>query len=215
MCYDDNSRDFAILESIGALGLTTIVIDHRLILPGDEFALLPGESEAFAGSVTKVKRSSGAARIVARELLGRLGWPAVDVPKSASGAPIWPEGVVGSLAHDCRVAIAAVALSRDIAALGVDIEPAEPLPFDLLEIVATTSERQGIKDRPYGGRLLFAAKEAVYKAVYPLDHEFLEHHDVEIDFQAGKAAVRNGRIVELAFCISTHLVAVAYIPASL
>ena len=61
------------------------------------------------------------------------------------------------------------------------------------------------------GRLLFVAKEAVYKAVYPLDQTFLDHHDVEIDFADRKGFVRNGRVVELRFCIAAHLVALAFL----
>ena len=50
-------------------------------------------------------------------------------------------------------------------------------------MVATRKERLKISDDPFRGRLLFVAKEAVYKAVYPLDQAFLDHHDVEIDFR--------------------------------
>ena len=122
--------------------------------------------------------------------------------------------VVGSLAHDARVAVAAVSMRHQIAALGIDVEPAELLPADLLDVVATANERQQIAANPYGGRLLFAAKEAVYKAVHPLDRIFLEHHDVEVSLVDRKAIVRtNGRTVELRFCVSSHLVALAFISA--
>jgi 4'-phosphopantetheinyl transferase EntD len=60
--------------------------------------------------------------------------------------------------------------------------------------------------------LLFVAKEAVYKAVYPLDQRFLDHHDVEINFADRKAIVRNGRVVELRFCMAAHLLALAFLP---
>ena len=53
----------------------------------------------------------------------------------------------------------------------------------------------------------------MYKAVYPLDQVFLEHHDVQIKFAERKAIVRSGRTVELRFCIATHLVALAFLPA--
>jgi len=109
------------------------------------------------------------------------------------------------------VAVAAVGRSRDAGAIGIDIEPAEPLPAELLDMVATPIERLKIADDPYRGRLLFVAKEAVYKAVYPLDQTFLEHHDVEVDLAERKAVVRNGRAVELRFSISTHLVALAFL----
>ena len=71
-----------------------------------------------------------------------------------------------------------------------------------------------IANVPFGGKLLFVAKEAAYKAVYPLDGTFLEHRHVEVDFKARTANVRNGRVVDLRFCISTHLLALAFIPAA-
>jgi 4'-phosphopantetheinyl transferase EntD len=208
------SVDSSFQSAIDTLSLPGIMIGHRLISPGDERALMPEEAAAFAASVVEVRRASGAARIAARELLTRLGHPDCALPKSPSGAPIWPAGVVGSLAHDYRVAVAAVGHSRDIATLGIDVEPAEALPADLLDLVATPQELTKIADDPFQGRLLFVAKEAVYKAVYPLDQTFLEHHDVEVDLAGRKAVVRNGRVVELRFSMFAHIVALAFLPAS-
>ncbi len=205
------TRDPLLQSAIDALALPGILIGHRLIMPGDEDALLPQEHHSFASSVVKVRRASGAARIVARQLLAQLGYAQCVVPKAPSGAPIWPAGVVGSLTHDSQVAIAAVGRCGDVAALGIDVEPAESLPSDLLDLVATAQEQLEIADDPYHGRLLFAAKEAVYKAVYPLDQTFLDHHDVQINFAERKATVRNGRIVELRFGISAHLVVLAFL----
>ena len=172
--------DASLHIAMRALCVPGIVTGHRVIAPGDEDLLMPGEAEAFAASVVKVRRASGAARVVARGLLAQLGYPDWVLPKSGSVSPTWPAEVVGSLAHDARVAVAAVGMRRHIAALGIDVEPAELLPADLLGVVATANERQQIAADPYGGRLLFAAKEAVYKAVHPLDQIFLEHHDVEV-----------------------------------
>ena len=86
------------------------------------------------------------------------------------------------------------------------------LPAELLRLIATPSERLRIGDDPYGGRLLFVVKEAVYKAVHPLDRTFLEHHDVEVSLADRTATVRNGRVVELRYCVSSHLVALAFVP---
>lgn len=201
----------ALQLAINDLAEPGIVVGHRLISDGDECALLPEEAGAFASSVVKRRRASGTARIVARELLVQLGCSCMTaLPKSASGAPIWPKGIVGSLAHDSRVAIAAVGRHRDVAALGIDIEPAEDLPFEL-DLIATPRERRKISSYRYIGRLLFTAKEAVYKAVHPLDNIFLEHHDVEIDFDARKAIVLGRHVLDLRFCISTSLVTMAFI----
>jgi 4'-phosphopantetheinyl transferase EntD len=200
--------------AIATLSPPGVLIGHRLITPGDEAALLPQERPAFAASVVKVQRASGAARLVARDLLARLGHPGAALPKSSSGAPHWPVGIVGSLAHDERVAIAAIARRHDLAALGIDIEPAEPLPEDLLELVTTPWERLALQHDPFQGRLHFVVKEAVYKAFHPLDGIFLEHHDVEVDFARRTATIRGGRKIDFRYCITSHLIALAFAPAA-
>lgn len=201
-------------SAIDTLSFPGVKLGHRLISPGDEDALLTEEAAAFAGSVVKVRRASGAARIVARQLLQQFGHPPCALPKGAAGAPVWPAGIIGSMAHDSSIAVAAVGMRADVGALGVDIEPAEPLPSELLDLVATPQEQLKLAHDAYRGRLLFVAKEAVYKAVYPLDRMFLEHHDVEINLAERKAVVRNARVVELRFSTSAHhLVALAFLPA--
>ncbi|MEA2979867.1 MAG: hypothetical protein QOF09_1690 [Alphaproteobacteria bacterium] len=200
-------------RAIDAISIPGILIDHRLIADGDELALLPEEMPAFAGSVIKVRRASGAARIVARTLLSRFGQAPRAIPRSTAGMPVWPAGIVGSLAHESKVAIAAMARRDEFLSVGVDIEPAEPLGPDLLNMVATVKERGKIQDDPYRGRLLFSVKEAIYKAVYPLDGTFLDHHDVEVSFSTRTAAVRNGRTVSFRYGVATHIVALAFIPA--
>ena len=193
------------------MAVSGILVDHRLIADGDELALLPDEILAFAGSVIKVRRASGAARIVARQLLSRFGQAPRAIPKSTAGMPVWPDGIVGSLAHDARIAVAAMAQQHEFLSVGVDVEPAEPLAADLLDIVATPKERQTIQDDPLRGRLLFSVKEAIYKAVYPLDRTFLDHHDVEVSLSAGTAEVRNGRGVSFRYCVAPHIVVLAFI----
>ena len=205
--------DPVLQDALDALAFPGVLIGHRLISPGDEHALLPAEAPAFASSVVKVRRASGAARIVARQLLARLGHPASPVPRAASGAPLWPPSVVGSLAHDACVAVATVGRRSEIGALGIDVEPFEGLPPGLLDLVATPQEQREIGGDSVQGRLLFAAKEAVYKAVYPLDQTFLDHHDVEISLAKRRAVVRNGRVVEIRYSTSSRLVVLAFLPA--
>lgn len=110
--------------------------------------------------------------------------------------------------------MAAIALRHEFEAVGVDIEPAEPLPPDVVELVATAREHNGLNGDPLRGRLLFAAKEAVYKALYPRDRVFLEYHDIEVDFAGGKAIVSNGHVLELRFCRASHVVALAFARAA-
>lgn len=201
--------DPSLQRAINAFALPGLAIGHRLISPGDERALLDEEAASIASSVIDVRRASGAARIVARELLARLGHAQFPVRKGASGEPIWPAGISGSLAHDDRVAVAAVGFKRDIGSVGIDIEPALPLPPDIAELVATPQELRRIADDPLTGRLLFAVKEAVYKAVYPLDRAFLEFHDIEVDLAGRSATTRAGRVLTLHYSVSSRVLAVA------
>jgi len=87
------------------------------------------------------------------------------------------------------------------------------LPSGMLALVATQSERRRIGDDLVKAKLLFAVKEAVYKAVYPLDRVFLEFGDIEVDLDAGTAMTRPGRTLTLRSCISSHIVALALVQA--
>jgi 4'-phosphopantetheinyl transferase EntD len=199
--------------ALNALAYPGLAIGHRIISLGDEHLLMRQELPAFATSVPKVQRASGAARSAARGLLKEMGLPACALPRLSSGATDWPAGIVGSLAHDSLIAVAAIGQASSLAAVGIDVEPAESLPRELLNIVATPLERQRIDDDPYHGRLLFTIKEAVYKAAYSLDHIFLDHHEVEVRIPERTATTRYGRIVQFQFSFASHLIALAVIPA--
>jgi 4'-phosphopantetheinyl transferase EntD len=156
------------------------------------------------------RRASGAARIVARSLLGDLGADAqAPLPRSPSGAPLWPDGILGSLAHDDAFAVAAVARLGRLAGLGVDVEPAEPLPGDLIGLVLSAAERAETEGDGVKQRLVFAAKEAVYKAIHPLDGTPLEYGDIEVGLGEGTAVLRDGRRIRLVTFAGKRLVAVA------
>ena len=78
--------------------------------------------------------------------------------------------------------------SRRISTIGIDAEPDAPLPDGVLDLIATPAERDRLAatdhgpDGPSWDRLLFSAKEAVYKAWFPLVGKWLDHHDAEISF---------------------------------
>lgn len=204
-----SAADPALQRALDTLAPPGLLIGHRVIRPGDEGALLAGETASIASTVPGARRASGAARIVARALLAQLGHASAAVPRSRSGAPVWPAGIAGSLAHDDRIAVAAVGWQRDVGSIGIDIEPATPLPPDMLALVATPRELEEIGGDAQRGKFLFVAKEAVYKAVYPLDRVFLEFQDIEVDATGSKAVTCGGRVVELRHSMSPHIVVLA------
>ena len=200
-------------QALDAFSVPGLLIGHRVISLGDEGALRDAEATSISSSIANVRRASGAARVVARSLLAQLGYPEAQVPKGAGGAPVWPGGVVGSLAHDDEIAVAALGLRRDFASVGIDVERTGALPPDMLALVATQSERHGIEDDLVKAKLLFVVKEAVYKAVFPLDRVFLEFGDIEVDVAARTATTRSGRALSLRSCVSSHIVALALVKA--
>jgi len=204
----DEGLDLTSLSA--ALSAYRVRIGARRVSPGDEAAFDDPGSVETAANLPR-RRASGAARIVARRLLGELGADAsAPLRRSPSGAPIWPEGVVGSLAHDDEFAVAAVALRTDIARLGVDIEPAEPLPSDIVDRVLSVGEKRLTNNDRVMSRLIFSSKEAVYKALNALDGSPLEYDDIEIRLAEATAVFRDGRSLRLMAQRGERLVAVAF-----
>jgi 4'-phosphopantetheinyl transferase EntD len=204
-----NATDPSLQEALERLAPAGVLIGHRLILLGNEDALTPEEAASIP-SVPEARRASGAARIVARQLMQQLGLAPVAIPRHPSRMPLWPAGLAGSLAHDERVAVAALARTQDFETLGIDIEPALPLPPELRDVVLSPREEESLGEDPLAARIVFAAKEAVYKAVYPLDRVFLEFADIQVDLGDGQAVTRTGRTLSLRHCVASHIIALAF-----
>jgi 4'-phosphopantetheinyl transferase EntD len=138
--------------------------------------LFPAEEAVIARAVDKRRREFSTVRYCARQALKSLGLPPVPILPGERGAPTWPDGVVGSMTHCLGYRAAALAFSRDIVTVGIDAEPDEPLPDGVLDAIALPSERS------VHGRLLFSAKESVYKAWFPLARVFLDFSEAELTF---------------------------------
>jgi 4'-phosphopantetheinyl transferase EntD len=114
-----------------------------------------------------------AGRHCARAALARLGVTAGAVPRGGDRAPRWPAGAVGAITHTQGYAAAAVGLEIAYASIGIDAEPNLPLPPVVAGKVLQPAERRwlarvGTGDGVCWDRLLFSAKESVYKVWAPL-----------------------------------------------
>ncbi|MDZ4137124.1 MAG: 4'-phosphopantetheinyl transferase superfamily protein, partial [Paracoccaceae bacterium] len=88
-------------------------------------------------------------------------------------APAWPAGISGSISHCACACLAAVARSAMHRSLGLDVEPDTPLAGDLWDTILLAQERRWLAAQPVNRRghlalLIFSAKEAAYKAQYPI-----------------------------------------------
>lgn len=142
---------------------------------------LPDIEAAAVRSAAPARRTQfAAARSAARTALLKLGASPQAIPRADSGAPLWPAGIVGSLAHSEHWALACVAQSGHWQALGVDIEPRAPLTAEARDYVLTASERESSGEQ---GRLLFCAKECLHKCLHPLSGLTLEFDEVAVQLR--------------------------------
>jgi 4'-phosphopantetheinyl transferase EntD len=165
-------------------------------------SLLAGEGAIVARAVEKRRREFAAGRDCARRALGRLGVPPAPILSGERGEPLWPEGVVGSITHCDGYWAAAVARAVDVLTLGVDAEPNAPLPDGVLGDVARAEELPRVAGLAAADpsvrwdRLLFSAKESVYKAWFPLARRWLGFEDAELSIDSAVGAFTARLLVE-------------------
>lgn len=177
--------------SLQELFTERVVARDLRIAPGDEHdELLAVESIALGKVSAGRRRDFSAGRACARAALVALGEPPAPILRGEKREPLWPTGVVGSITHTSLYAAAAVARSAEVRSLGIDAEPDEPLPAGVLRWVGSDSEQRWVASAGAApgvanpDRLLFCAKEATYKAWFPLAECWLGFKDAEVSVVA-------------------------------
>jgi 4'-phosphopantetheinyl transferase EntD len=177
-----------VIEAI--LPATVVVEEARDDRPDVLFA---EEVAALGQAVEKRRREFTTARACARRALERLDLPAVSIPTGPRGEPQWPAGVAGSITHCDGYRACALAHAADVVTIGIDAEPDKALPDGVLGEIAGADERAWLGElgRAAPGvhwdRLLFSAKESVYKAWFPLARRWLGFEDAVVSVDPRKA----------------------------
>lgn len=168
--------------------------DHRADVDTD--TLFPEERLRMAKAVDKRRREFSTVRYCARRALGELGLPPVAILPGTRGAPQWPAGVTGAMTHCDGFRAAAVGHADAWFGLGIDAELDAPLPDGILDAVSLPGERRHLREcaaldptTPWD-RLLFSAKESVFKVWYPVMHSELGFDDAAITFGPDRFSVR-------------------------
>ena len=153
--------------------------------PGDESLLLPEEAALIDRWAPRRVAEFAAGRHCARLALEVIGVPSTPLLRGADREPRWPDGVVGSITHTEGYCAAAVARAAQIASVGIDAEEHDRLPEGVLGRIALREEEEWIRARQGEGvhwdRVLFSAKEAVFKTWFPLTHRWLEFEGARIE----------------------------------
>jgi 4'-phosphopantetheinyl transferase EntD len=176
-----NARDAFIGDLLGAevWTMSSAVTD-------DESGLHPAERALVAGAVDKRRREFAAGRRCAHALLAQLGQPDAPLLRNDDRTPRWPDGLVGSISHCRELCIVAVARGSTHAAIGIDVEPDAALEMPIWKKICTPGEIENLLgaatpvERGRVARLVFSAKEATYKSVYPLLGKVFGFQDVEL-----------------------------------
>jgi 4'-phosphopantetheinyl transferase EntD len=184
--------------------------------------LLKPEEELVQGAARTRVEQFTAGRVCSRIALGRLGVAATTpIPRGEDRAPIWPAGFIGSISHTDSWCAAAVARSESVRSIGIDLESSAPLKQALWRRVCTPKERDWLQELSapgLTGKIVFSAKEAVYKCQYPISSQFLGFHAVEVElgedsfravFQQEAGEFQVGDVITGRYVVEEGLVATA------
>ncbi|MBN2530529.1 MAG: 4'-phosphopantetheinyl transferase superfamily protein [Deltaproteobacteria bacterium] len=163
------------------------------------------ENAIVQKAVDKRKREFILGRQLARTALKELGVAPGAILSAKDRTPRWPSGVIGSISHCNSWCAAAVGLAQDVDFLGIDIEEysARTMSDSMIQSVCVSDELEWLSRLPAhdyhrGAMAVFSAKEAWYKAMYPITGQFLGFHGAQIKFVEFQAdfAVWTGRLLE-------------------
>lgn len=145
------------------------------------------ENIIVENAVDKRRREFAAGRTCARGVLRQLGFSGdLTIGKGRHGAPVWPEGIVGSISHTDEVCVVSIGRRKpDLTSLGVDVEKDTGLDPELVDMVCDEHEKETCCNGQIGdplrlAKIFFSAKESVYKCLYPVIGTVLDFKDVHI-----------------------------------
>ena len=214
---DDNGRamtgstDGLHTSLMQSLLMTPAVTTAELYHHPSELDLHASEQAFIRSAVGKRQREFAAARRCARQAMGALGQPGVPILPDRHGAPRWPPGMIGSMTHCAGFAAAAVAWSANHRAIGIDAEPHEALPEGVLAMIALPPELRQVvalsreEVAVHWGKLLFCAKEAAYKAQFPLTGAMLGFQQGLVDLRRDGTDSRRGSFSVLLTAPGLHI----------
>ncbi len=141
------------------------------------------------------RREYSAGRVCARRALGYFGHEQAPLPRDADRVPIWPHGIVGSLSHCTDLCVAAVARAQVFHGIGIDVECAGELGCDLNDMICTNDEMAFARVTPAPrasgwSKVIFSAKESVYKCLYPAHRIPFDFLDVRLSIDPERGTFR-------------------------
>ena len=150
--------------------------------------LHPAEENYFSqlSSVSR-KEHYRSGRICAGEVLsklGTIGQPVLRDPQTRE--PLWPEGISGAITHSGNWAAAAAGKTSDVLGIGIDLEDLErQVDSRISRHVCIPEEQKWLQEcgeecLEQNLKIIFSAKESIFKAFFPYTRTYLHFHDARI-----------------------------------
>ena len=150
--------------------------------------LHPAEENYFSqlSSVSR-KEHYRSGRICAGEVLsklGTLGQPVLRDPQTRE--PLRPEGISGAITHSGNWAAAAAGKTSDVLGIGIDLEDLErQVDSRISRHVCIPEEQKWLQEcgedfLEQNLKIIFSAKESIFKAFFPYTRTYLHFHDARI-----------------------------------
>ena len=160
--------------------------------------LYPDEALDIRRAREKRRLEFATGRGCARAALRQLGIADFPVRVGTRRQPVWPSGIVGSITHCQGFCAVAVVYRGSVVGLGIDAELHGPLSEDVVTAICTPPETEWLStfsDDPAGSwsKIIFSAKESIYKCLFPILGVELDFQDVsiQIDPPSGRFSITN------------------------
>lgn len=177
----------------GALSQIDLPLEDSLFTENKK--LLPASLET---AIESRKKEFIAGRLCAFRACEKLGLKLDDLKMGENREPLWPIDIVGSISHTKQMAISIVDSSKHSRSLGIDVEEIikEDKIATIERMVGTKKDLAFLKlfsEKLVAYTVLFSAKEALYKLIYPLCQEFFGFSEAELkalDLERGEFVLR-------------------------
>lgn len=163
------------------------------VIPGESHFEFSVEADGLCTAGDYRKREFVAGRDCARTALEQLGLVRQPILPDEYGVPRWPEGVLGAISHSRGHCAALAAGSGAYRTLGLDLEKTNRLSPSAIKRTVHPDEEAYVQDNQRRASLIFCAKEAFFKAQFPVWHTHANFHDLvfAVDEAEGRLTVRD------------------------
>ena len=125
--------------------------------------------------------------IFAHKALSKFGLESEPILRNPeTREPCWPNSVWGSITHSAGFAAVAVGLKKEIKGIGIDLESfSRSVDFKIRRHVCVNSELKWLESLPTKQatralRIIFSAKESIFKCIYPGTKTYLSFKDAAV-----------------------------------